>query len=46
MTDWGDEEPATIEAKLLLPKWVRWLAEKAELPGDLVEQLLTQVEPK
>lgn len=46
MTDWGDEEPAPIEAKLLLPKWVRWLAERAELPTDLVEQLLARVEPK
>jgi hypothetical protein len=44
MTDWGDEDPATIEAKLLLPKWIRWLGENAKLPEDLIEQMIALAE--
>jgi hypothetical protein len=44
MTDWVDEDQATIEAKLLLPKWIRWLGENSKLPEDLIGPMVALAE--
>jgi hypothetical protein len=40
MSDWPDDHPTTIEAKLLLPKWIRWLGANSKLPEELVDRAL------
>jgi hypothetical protein len=39
---WAPDDLATIEVTLLLPKWVRWLGERSELPSELVERVVTE----
>jgi hypothetical protein len=36
--DWLPEEPATATAYKLLPEWVRWSGEQADVPGPLIER--------
>lgn len=36
--DWFEDDPITIEAKTLLPHWVRGLGERSELPEALIER--------
>jgi hypothetical protein len=36
--DWLPEEPATATAYKLLPEWVRWRGEQADVPGPLIER--------
>jgi hypothetical protein len=36
--DWIPEDPVTVGAKALLPEWVRWNGEQADLPEDLINR--------
>ena len=36
MDDWIPEDPVTVGAKALLPEWVRWNGEQADLPEDFI----------
>jgi len=40
ISDWP-EDSVTEEVKVLLPQWVRWLGERAELPEVLIERVVT-----
>ena len=37
MNDWIPDDPVTIEAKALLPGWVRWNGEQDHLPAHLLD---------
>jgi hypothetical protein len=36
--DWVSDDPITIAAKALLPEWVQWHGEQADLPEHLVDR--------
>ncbi|MDQ3826997.1 MAG: hypothetical protein M3319_04215, partial [Actinomycetota bacterium] len=38
INDWIPNDPITIEAKALLPEWVRWHGEQAGLPMHLIDR--------
>jgi hypothetical protein len=38
INDWIPDDPITIVAKALLPKWVRWHGEQAGLPPHLIDR--------
>jgi hypothetical protein len=42
--DWLTEEPATAAAYKLLPEWVRWNGEQADVPGPLIERSVAVAE--
>ena len=42
--DWPPEEPATVAAYKLLPEWVRWNGEQADVPGPLIERSVAVAE--
>jgi len=42
--DWLPEEPATAAAYKLLPEWVRWNGEQADVPGPLIERSVAVAE--
>jgi len=38
ISDWIPDDPVTMEAKGLLPEWVRWNGEEAGLPEHLIDR--------
>lgn len=38
INDWVPDDPVTMGAKALLPEWVRWLGEQADLPQPLIDR--------
>lgn len=38
ISDWAPGDPFTIGSKALLPEWVRWLGEQADLPQPLIDR--------
>jgi hypothetical protein len=42
--DWLPEKPATAAAYEMLPEWVRWSGEQADVPGPLIERSVAVAE--
>ncbi|MGH3833048.1 MAG: hypothetical protein ACRDRS_21875 [Pseudonocardiaceae bacterium] len=38
INDWIPDDPVTVAAKALLPEWVRWHGEQADLPEHLIDR--------
>ncbi|HET9255739.1 MAG TPA: hypothetical protein VFO16_11115 [Pseudonocardiaceae bacterium] len=38
INDWIPDDPVTVAAKALLPEWVRWHGEQADLPEYLIDR--------
>ncbi|MGH3693769.1 MAG: hypothetical protein ACRDRX_07225 [Pseudonocardiaceae bacterium] len=38
INDWIPDDPITIAVKVLLPEWVRWHGEQADLPEHLIDR--------
>jgi hypothetical protein len=40
INDWIPDDPITIAAKALLPEWLRWHGEQADLPPHLIDRAI------